>query len=58
MFVKQQLVIFDKPIIQTYDIGAVDQMLCADQCFGTPCAQLVAALIDEQAMFGTDCQII
>ena len=47
MAVKQQLEIIDKPAFGLNDIDAIDQKFCLYKNFGTSCAGMVAALIDE-----------
>lgn len=58
MRVKEQLEIIDKSAVLPDHGVAVDQMTRLDQQLGPACAQLVRALIDEQAVVGADHQIV
>ena len=58
MFVKQQLVVFDKSIIQAIDVFAIHQMFGSHQCFGASCAQFILSLIDKQTELWANNQIM
>jgi len=58
IFVKQQLVVFNKSIIPVIDVFAIHQVFGPHQCFGASCAQFILSLKDKQTVLSVNNQIM